>query len=169
MVFLGGVMHGDTRVRKKLRQMCLSYADAPTCTFQRYDFSTLLLKYRSTFCLEPAGDSPFRRSITDSIAFGCIPVFFSGPQEDAYDWLWAGWRRAASVRVNRTLFLAGKIDLRRLLLSAPPELVALMRQTIAQNARAFTMSIEDDPGDEVHLLLHGALEASQRLGATLQG
>ena len=165
MVFLGGVTHGDTKVRRRVKAMCNGYRDASKCLVQRYDFATLLLKYQSTFCLEPAGDSPFRRSTTDSIAFGCIPVFFSAPQEDAYNWLWSDWRRAASVRVNRTLYLAGKIDLHRLLDSAPPELIMRMRQTLAQHARAFTMSLEDDPGDEVHLLVHGAVEAAERLRA----
>lgn len=163
MLFLGGVSHGDTRVRKRVRSACTSYRDARKCFVQRYDFGSLLLKYKSQFCLEPAGDSPFRRSTTDSIAFGCIPVFFSGPQEEAYNWLWSGWRQAASVRVNRTLYLAGKIDLHRLLHSIPPELVISMRQTLAQYGRAFTMSLEDDPGDEVHMLVHGAVETAQRL------
>ena len=169
MVLLGGVTHGDTKVRKRVKAQCNGYRDASKCLVQRYDFATLLLKYQSTFCLEPAGDSPFRRSTTDSIAFGCIPVFFSAPQEDAYNWLWSGWRRAASVRVNRTLYLDGKIDLHRLLNSAPPELIMRMRHTLAQHARAFTMSLEDDPGDEVHLLVHGAVEAAKRLGAERKG
>ena len=34
-------------------------------------------------------------SCSQSVAFGCIPVFFSGAQDDSYDWLWRGWRRAA--------------------------------------------------------------------------
>ncbi|KAJ3683954.1 hypothetical protein LUZ61_013118 [Rhynchospora tenuis] len=32
---------------------------------------------RSTFCLEPPGDSPTRRSIFDAMLAGCIPVFFN--------------------------------------------------------------------------------------------
>ena len=146
-VFLGGFSHGDTLVRRRMGTMCKGYADTRTCLIQRYDFSTLLLKHLSTFCLEPGGDSPFRRSITDSVAFGCIPVFFSGAQDEAYSWLWGGWRRAASVSVNRTLFLNGQIDLRKLLGSAPPKLVSLMRRTLAERARAFTVSLEDDPMD----------------------
>ena len=121
------------------------------------------------FCLEPAGDSPFRRSITDSLALGCIPVFFSQPQEDAYSWLWEGWRRAASVVVNRTAFLNGEIDLYRLLSSIPPEQLALMRRTLAQYGRRFTVSLKDDREDELHALLHGALEASRRLAPAGQG
>ena len=163
MVFLGGVAHGDTKVRKRIHRQCTSYRDANKCVLQRYSLSSLLLKYLSQFCLEPGGDSPFRRSITDSIAFGCIPVFFTGTQVDAYPWLWGDWRRAASVRVNRTLFLAGKLDLHRLLGSAPPELVTLMRQTLKRHARAFTISLADDPEDQLHLLMHGAVQAARRL------
>ena len=134
----------------------------------RLELVTLLLKHLSTFCLEPGGDSPFRRSITDSVAFGCIPVFFSGAQDEAYSWLWGGWRRAASVSVNRTLFLNGQIDLRKLLGSAPPKLVSLMRRTLAERARAFTVSLEDDPmdthssGDQVDRYLAYLLHRTKR-------
>ena len=165
MLFLGSQSHGDTRVRRLLWAMCSSYKDPKKCLSQKYDLNSLMLKYMSTFCLEPAGDSPFRRSITDSIALGCIPVFFSSMQEDTYNWLWEDWRRIATVRVNRSSFLRGEIDLHSLLSSIPPELLKLMRSTIAQHARKFTVSMSDDPGDAIHHLLHGALQMSQRLAA----
>ena len=41
----------------------------------------LALAARATFCLEPEGDSPFRKSLSDSIGFGCIPVLFSNLTE----------------------------------------------------------------------------------------
>ena len=86
-------------------------------------------------------------------------------QEDTYNWLWEDWRRIATVRVNRSSFLRGEIDLHSLLSSIPPELLKLMRSTIAQHARKFTVSMSDDPGDAIHHLLHGALQMSQRLAA----
>ena len=162
-LFLGSHTHGDKKVRKKISSMCNAYRDPLKCALNKYDHSSLLLKYQSTFCLEPAGDSPYRRSITDSIALGCIPVFFSGPQEDAYSWLWGDWRRAASVRVNRTSFLRGEIDIYRLLSSVPSELLSLMRRTLAAYARKFTLSTSDDPGDALHALLHGAKALSQMI------
>ena len=168
MLFLGSATHGDIKVRKHISGMCHRYRDPTTCTLMRYDLFTLLLKSAAHFCLEPAGDSPWRRSITDSVAFGCIPVFFSGAQDAAYDWLWGGWRRAASVSINRTMFLSNRISLRKLLGSVPPELLALYKRTIAAHGRKFTVSLSDDPGDAVHSLLHGAVEASAQ-NARLNG
>jgi hypothetical protein len=167
MLFLGGGLHGDTRVRRMMWGMCSRYKDPKKCLQEKYDLSRgPLLKYESTFCLEPPGDSPYRRSTTDSIAMGCIPVFFSSLQEDMYSWLWEDWRTLSSVQINRTSFLRGEIDLYELLSSIPTQLLALMRRTLAQNGRKFTVSTTDDPGDSIHNLLHGAVQMSQRLASS---
>mmetsp|Transcript_9938 Transcript_9938/g.15102 ORF Transcript_9938/g.15102 Transcript_9938/m.15102 type:complete len:470 (+) Transcript_9938:83-1492(+) len=50
--------------------------------------STLLTKGNSIFCLEPGGDSPSRKSISDSIAFGCIPVTFGYATAQQYSDFW---------------------------------------------------------------------------------
>lgn len=167
LLFLGSSHHGDSRVRKLVWDACRKMGagqltDSRRCNLQRYSDYTLLMKMQSTFCLEPAGDSPYRRSIADDISFGCIPVLFSQPQETAYSWLWHDWRRSASVHVNRTAFLAGEIDLGLLFATMPEPMLALMRRTIAQHGRKFTIALEDDPGDAVHLLLHGAKRAAER-------
>jgi hypothetical protein len=119
---------------------------------------------RSTFCLEPQGDSPYRRSFTDSIVLGCIPVLFSRLQDDyTYPWLWGSWREEARVLVPRQAFLSGRLDLNRLLSSAPPELIAHLQRTIAQQARVFQFSEVDDEGDQLHALIVGALREARRL------
>ena len=65
-------------------------------SLQSWRFLTLLLprlrsvKGRSTFCLEPGGDSPYRKSLWDSLAVGCIPVVFSKYSELTAPWHW-GW------------------------------------------------------------------------------
>ena len=159
-------MHGDTHVRRFMWEMCSRYKDPTKCRQLKYDLNTLMLKYQSTFCLEPAGDSPYRRSTTDSIALGCIPVFFSSLQEEMYNWLWQDWRMISSVRINRTSFLRGEVDLYDLLSSIPADLLALMRRTLAQHGRRFTVSTSDDPGDAIHHLLHGAVQMSQRLASS---
>lgn len=174
MLFLGGSGHGDTQVRRKLWAMCTGYNSPVKCLASRYTVNSLLYKYTSTFCLEPAGDSPYRRSTTDSIAFGCIPVFLSSMQTNVYGWLWggnqagrlneSGWEHAASIHINRTAFLNDEVNVSRLLESIPSELLALMRRILAQHARKFTVALEDDEGDQVHALLLGAWRTSRRLG-----
>ena len=166
MLLLGSPHHGDTRVRGRVWGQCRKYQDAHSsrrCNIQRYSETSLLMKAQSTFCLEPSGDSPFRRSITDDVAFGCIPVFFCAAQREAYSMVWGHWKHSASVLVNRTAFLRGEIDLHRLLSSVPAPLLELFRKTIAEHGRKFTISLEDDPGDMVHALLTGAVRTASKV------
>lgn len=164
MLFLGGVAHGDILVRTRISEMCDSYRNKSICTQARYDANkTLLLKREATFCLEPSGDSPYRRSFTDDIALGCIPVLFNRMQNHAYSWMWDGWREASRVLVPRGPFLKGQIDLFALLSSIPDHFRRRMQATIAANARKFQMSREDDPGDAVNMILQGAMRASQAI------
>jgi hypothetical protein len=156
MLLLGASHHGDVKVRQRIMEMCRRLQGSIgslACNVQKYAPRSLLMKTMAKFCLEPAGDSPFRRSMTDSISMGCIPVFFGRAQEASYPLLWAEWRSAASVGVNRAAFLAGEVDLYKLLSAIPPELLALMQRTIAQHGRRFTVSLTDDPDDLVHHLL----------------
>lgn len=174
MLFLGGTQHGDINVRHAIRRSCgapsfnLSEyrpsmsvpAPSSTCAFLKYTPERTFLKAQSTFCLEPGGDSPFRRSIADDLLFGCIPVAFSRLLDNAYPWVWDGWREASLVVIPRQQFLDGDIDLVALLSSIPPALLRRMQETIARNGRKFQASLEDDPGDLVHSLLVGAVRAS---------
>ncbi|KAF5935713.1 hypothetical protein HYC85_026842 [Camellia sinensis] len=42
---------------------------------------------KSSFCLQPPGDTPTRRSTFDSIVAGCIPVFFEDQSaKSQYGW-----------------------------------------------------------------------------------
>ena len=74
------------------------------------------MKMQATFCLEPAGDSPYRRSLSDSIALGCIPVLFNRATDHTSRLLWdASWHAASRVLVSRERFLSGAIDIVELL------------------------------------------------------
>lgn len=164
MLFLGGVNHGDILVRTRLSEMCGSYHNKSICTHARYDANkTLLLKRKATFCLEPPGDTPYRRSFTDDIALGCIPVLFNRMQNHAYSWMWDGWREASRVLVPRGPFSKGQIDLFALLSSIPDHFRRRMQANIAAHGRKFQMSREDDPGDAVHMILQGAMRHRRRL------
>jgi hypothetical protein len=55
---------------------------------------------RSTFCLQPPGDSYMRRSAFDAMVAGCIPVFFHGASAGLqYRWHLPGDAAAYSVLV----------------------------------------------------------------------
>ena len=50
------------------------------------------LMLNATFCLQPPGDSPSRKSIVDSIVLGCIPVLFAHFQPMLWPWHIGDWR-----------------------------------------------------------------------------
>lgn len=111
------------------------------------------VKSKATFCLEPAGDSPWRKSLSDSITFGCIPVLFSELTDDVAPWHWGEWKERGRVLVPRKDFVSGKIDLKRLLESIPPKLLELMQSTLREKARKFQYSVDDDQEDGIRVIL----------------
>jgi hypothetical protein len=163
---------GDVEVRWRLRDQCTKLDAARAhelgvkpCEFlQGSDGKDLPRKQRADFCLEPAGDTPYRKSLADSLSFGCIPILFHPMTDNANEWLWNGWKEASRILVPRDAFLRGNITLEGLLQTIPAPLVALMKRTVMKYARRFQISVEDDlEGDEVHMMLLGAAEyASKR-------
>lgn len=162
MAFIGNALgnHGDVAVRQRLKDVCEGYGNRSVCEYQRFtSYEQLTLKRRSVFCLEPAGDTPFRRSLSDSIALGCIPVLFNLATELTAPLLWEGWREDSRVLVSRAAFLRGEVDLAALLGGVPPARVRHMQHTLARHGRRFTISTDDDPSDGLAGLLHGILRA----------
>ncbi|CAD7936504.1 unnamed protein product [Amoebophrya sp. A120] len=47
---------------------------------------------RSTFCLQPEGDTPSRKGLLDSLALGCIPVLSSEKQQKLWRWHLGDWK-----------------------------------------------------------------------------
>jgi hypothetical protein len=135
--------------------MCDKYADIQVCDYQeRFDLKkNPTEKSKAIFCLEPAGDTPTRKSIADSITFGCIPVLFSELTDNVAPWFWLDWKDRARVLVPRSDFVAGRIDLKKLLESIPRELLNLMQRTLKDKARHFQYSIDDDPEDGIRITL----------------
>lgn len=155
MSFIGKDNHGDILVRQRIHSLCDTYADVQICNYQvKFDLKTNPTdKSRAIFCLEPAGDTPTRKSIADSITFGCIPVLFSELTDNVVPWYWLDWKERARVLVPREDFVAGRIDLKTLLQSIPQELLKLMQKTLAEKARHFQYSIDDDPEDGIRITL----------------
>eukprot|EP00523_Entomoneis_sp_CCMP467_P016477 CAMPEP_0168773934 /NCGR_PEP_ID=MMETSP0725-20121227/4730_1 /TAXON_ID=265536 /ORGANISM="Amphiprora sp., Strain CCMP467" /LENGTH=142 /DNA_ID=CAMNT_0008823503 /DNA_START=161 /DNA_END=585 /DNA_ORIENTATION=+ len=108
MLFVGMVDHGDVPVRQEIHRQCVvKYGKNTTmCTYHdmHEKFGTADKKTQGNafnawigekldakFCLEPGGDTERRKSISDSIASGCIPVFFTNVTELNFPWMWQDW------------------------------------------------------------------------------
>lgn len=82
---------------------------------------------RSSFCMQPPGDSFTRRSVFDSVLAGCIPVFFSPHTAyTQYRWYLPADRGEYSVYLAEEKW--GRIEAE--LLKIPAEKVARMRATV---------------------------------------
>ena len=165
MGFVGSYDHGDLPVRRRIRDACRSYNSSEVCPVAGGGTRTedLVVKSDTTFCLEPGGDSPWRKSLSDSIAFGCVPVLFSDETDDVAPWSWGDWKDAGRVLVDRDDFVSGRVDLLGLLGSVPPGLLRLYRETLGRHARRYQYSLRDDPGDAVHALLAGMRDHSRSM------
>ena len=118
----------------------------------------MIAQANATFCLEPGGDSPYRKSLSDSIALGCIPVLFHSYTDAVAPWMWADWKRHARVLVPRDRYLGNDpaMELPRLLGSIPRDRVEAMQATLVARRQRFlysTGSLDDAPGDAAHIIL----------------
>lgn len=180
MLVVGALNHGDIPVRHRIRSQCNSYGDSLICrqvgvparnSYTRNSYKRTLGddKRSSDFCLEPGGDSPWRKSLSDDISFGCVPVLFDELTDGVAPWFWGDWKASARVLVPRDEFAEGRIDLKELLGSAPDELVKIMRNTLKEYGRRFLYSLEeDDQVDGVRTILEGLrMDAEKREEAGL--
>ena len=159
-------------VRSRLKADCRA-AGSGVC---RYDTSTqgthcsghngkwklkslVTLKQQATFCLEPGGDSPYRKSLSDSILAGCIPVIFSPYLQIVSAWHWSAFRNDSHVFIDPSKYERGEIDLVATLRAIPPARVATMQRAIAEHAQSFHYALDDSHGDAVEVLLKGAHQA----------
>ncbi|KAH8095534.1 hypothetical protein JL720_2841 [Aureococcus anophagefferens] len=96
---------------------------------------------RATFCLEPGGDSPYRKGVFDALLSGCVPVLFSQQ-------LARGPRRP-----RRAAHLAG-LD---------GDAVAELRSNAAATAPALQYAVDDaaGPGDAVEIILRAAVAVAE--------
>jgi len=114
------------------------------------------VKARTTFCLEPPGYSPPRKSMIDALLSGCIPVLFMTEREVSdFLPLHFAWKANATVVVQPRRFLAGEVDLQALLSSISAERVRSMQATIAAHAHHLVYGIDAVSGDAVEMLLRG--------------
>ncbi|KAK1327183.1 hypothetical protein QJS10_CPA01g02717 [Acorus calamus] len=89
---------------------------------------------RASFCLQPPGDTPTRKSTFDSIIAGCIPVFF----EEASAKAQFGWHlpemdfEEFSVLVPKEEVVANGLSITEVLMGIPEERVRRMRERLIE-------------------------------------
>lgn len=122
------------------------------------DTCHLLARFKSTatFCLEPGGDSPYRKSIFDSILLGCVPVVFSEYTNRVAPAHWGPFRAKSRVLVDEAAYAAGTLDLVAYLRAIPPAKVAAMQRAVAQQAHRLMYALDDVPRDAVENILLAA-------------
>ena len=112
---------------------------------------------RATFCLEPGGDSPYRKGFYDALATGCIPVVFGAFNARVAPWFVP---RGVVVELNETAYLAGDLDVLAFLAAMPADEVSRRQELLAAGAVKVQYAIDDVPGDAVETLLRGARRAA---------
>eukprot|EP00192_Tetraselmis_astigmatica_P013568 CAMPEP_0117685002 /NCGR_PEP_ID=MMETSP0804-20121206/21480_1 /TAXON_ID=1074897 /ORGANISM="Tetraselmis astigmatica, Strain CCMP880" /LENGTH=326 /DNA_ID=CAMNT_0005496191 /DNA_START=824 /DNA_END=1805 /DNA_ORIENTATION=+ len=171
--FLGG-RHGQygLEVRQKIVEDCgavgrplcdLVVAEPGSEYYKNTHCSIREIKQNSIFCLEPGGDSPYRKSLSDSLLLGCIPVVFSPYLQLVDEWHWGPFRQSSHVYINRQDYLDGRLDLfAHLQHLVDTGVAAAMRKAIAEGAHAMQYALGDYPGDAVETLLHGLSDEAVR-------
>ena len=92
-------------------------------------------KFQSTFCIEPGGYGPERKSMMDSLLLGCIPVIVSDDFVRFGIWKvnwW--WYKNASIIITENDILDNNMSIRDHLAKVSPLQIRNMRDTIAKNA-----------------------------------
>ena len=117
---------------------------------------------RATFCLEPGGDSPYRKGFYDALATGCIPVVFSQYARAVAPHHWGSFRNASTVFVDEAAYAAGDLDLFAFLRGIPGDAVAAMQRTIDAHAHRLMYALDDYPHDAVENILVGAAHLARR-------
>jgi len=113
------------------------------------------VKRRAVFCLEPGGDSPWRKSLYDSLTSGCIPVLFSPYNLIVAPMHWGPIARKASVYVDIHRVMNGSIDLIQELESIPKSKVLDMQRVISKYGHSLHYALDDYENDAVEIMLKG--------------
>ena len=122
LVSFVGSTDGTSRaraLRERLAQDCARAPDSLCTALVRRDAASrdalarsMRLKRASTFCLEPPGFGPHRKSMVDSLLLGCIPVLFE-PSAERLLWreFWEeGWRGATRILLDGDAVVKGEVD-----------------------------------------------------------
>ena len=148
----------DCKAHPRCDYVELTSGQPETATWPRLLSSML----NSTFCLQPMGDSPTRKSIIDSILLGCIPVLSDVGQTRAWTWhLGQGWSRFAILHKANT-------GLMQKLESVHPDMILRLRKGLASVSQRLPYRTEDGHGDAVEMMLAGVLRVVRYRQQTAQ-
>ena len=112
---------------------------------------------RATFCLQPGGDSPYRKSVFDAALAGCIPVVFSQQLARVAPWHRGNFGEHFVV-LSGAAVQRGEIDVMAYLAGIPETKIAELRRNLAGVAPMLQYSIDDSVrNDAFEALLRGAL------------
>ncbi|KAJ3683955.1 hypothetical protein LUZ61_013119 [Rhynchospora tenuis] len=93
--------------------------------------TTMNLFQSSSFCLQPPGDTPTRRSAFDSMLAGCIPVFFSPHSAyTQYQWYLPGNYSEYSVYIPEGEVREGRVSIEEVLLRYSEEEIKDMKDKV---------------------------------------
>ena len=110
-------------------------------------------RLNATFCLEPFGDSPTRKSVSDTLLLGCIPVLSHEDQTKVWPWhTGSQWREFSVVYPKPT----GLISFLR---SISSERVARLKRGVKRVSLHLGYAPEDGRSDAVESLILGAYRA----------
>ena len=105
----------------------------------------LKLYANATFCLQPAGDWPSRvPAMTDSLAAGCIPVFFHDVQLHIWPVHWGDWIADASVMLPFQPIVDGTLDVMERLFAIPADAIERMQRTIRANYGRLVYTLDNN-------------------------
>lgn len=110
-------------------------------------------KQHTTFCLEPPGDSPYRKSTSESILAGCIPVLFSRQSATASPIHWGSWRDKSMVYIQAEDLYNGNKDLKKVLSKISESEIMEMQKVIAKHGVRMQYALDDVPNDAVEVIL----------------
>lgn len=143
-------------VRNKIKEVC-SKADKHTCHLVEGgdDCSYTAVKAKSVFCLEPGGDSPWRKSLYESLVSGCLPIIFSVYNLHVSPMHWASFARNVSVLIDPNAFIEGRVDLVQTIKSISPADIRAKQTLLSQHAHRLHYSIDDYPNDAFETMMKG--------------
>eukprot|EP00933_Yihiella_yeosuensis_P003704 TRINITY_DN10688_c0_g4_i1.p1 TRINITY_DN10688_c0_g4~~TRINITY_DN10688_c0_g4_i1.p1 ORF type:complete len:180 (-),score=21.93 TRINITY_DN10688_c0_g4_i1:252-791(-) len=168
--YVGAFNHGDVPVRSAISKWCTKYnlsnSDLQCISTKMKATAVFELKSKSTFCLEPIGDSIGRKSLSDSIACGCIPVFFGIAQAFQYPIQWEGWHSSAFVQLDRLQFITGALDPVTTLEQIQMGKIMEMQSQIQTYGGRFTYSLKEkgDEEDGVSVMLSKLWSDAREIG-----
>lgn len=128
------------KIRAKIESQCKSSTQCKHINLGQYVDSNVLLKsyynkFKSTFCIEPSGYGPERKSMMDSLLLGCIPVIIS--DQFVINKVWKDnwwWYKNASIQIRENLILTNRLNIHKYLAKISEVEIYNMRKIIAQNA-----------------------------------